>query len=331
MGRAIIREILLLAAACALAASGAEAYLRAFDPQNLMTPAYTERMGITAWLPNVHIREKTPYFDARYTTNNLGFRGKTYAREKPKGVYRILSLGGSFTFGTGVNDGQTYSQLLEDRLNAGSKGPRYEVVNFGWGGTPMNFQELLYRKLGRLYSPDLLLIHVHFITVDRLAEGDVSRREETTGSAAQAKTAGLRQWLRRVPGYNFLCENSHLWALKRKNIAEQINKGGAPQAFDLPKPDAARQEDLQRRYVETFDGLVESACAGGAKVLVIKDQEALWPFPIIDAYMKKKAKRSSCFRVLDLDIKAEHVFSPQERHWNAAGHAFVADKVFHAL
>lgn len=67
--------------------------------------------------------------------NNLGLRGEDQQAEKSPTVYRILTLGDSFTMGKGVEDHQTSSRVLESRLNAelpGRCGPQeVEVLNAG--------------------------------------------------------------------------------------------------------------------------------------------------------------------------------------------------------
>jgi lysophospholipase L1-like esterase len=64
--------------------------------------------------------------------NSHGFRGRDFGVEKPAGVVRVVTLGGSSTFGFGVGDDETYPAQLERVLNQRSGGaPRYEVVNFG--------------------------------------------------------------------------------------------------------------------------------------------------------------------------------------------------------
>jgi lysophospholipase L1-like esterase len=68
--------------------------------------------------------------------NSMGMRGPEMAPLKPPGVYRILCLGGSTTFGTGANEDEaTYPARLEHYLNQmAPAGVRYEVGNCGVTG-----------------------------------------------------------------------------------------------------------------------------------------------------------------------------------------------------
>lgn len=92
--------------------------------------------------------------------NALGFRGKETTWEKPAGVFRILTLGGSSVYGQSEsNDAAVWSQRLEDHL-AELHGPqRIEVVNGGVSGYTS------YEILGQLafrgvdLAPDLVILY----------------------------------------------------------------------------------------------------------------------------------------------------------------------------
>jgi lysophospholipase L1-like esterase len=73
--------------------------------------------------------------------NSLGMRGPETTREKPEGVYRVLCIGSSTTYGTGATqDDRTYparlQQLLQRAADEGRARPglRYEVLNGGVSG-----------------------------------------------------------------------------------------------------------------------------------------------------------------------------------------------------
>jgi hypothetical protein len=93
----------------------------------------------------------------RLRTNRLGFRGPEIAVPKGPDTFRILVLGDSVAYGTGVDDGVTFLRRWEAELNAAG-GRRFEVVNTGH---PMydSAQELaLLRDEGLALRPDLVLL-----------------------------------------------------------------------------------------------------------------------------------------------------------------------------
>jgi len=92
-----------------------------------------------------------------YKKNSDGLRDIDYPHPKPLKSSRILILGDSFTFGSGVQSVKdTFPEILESMLNRGNK--KIEVLN---GGKPGSFPSgwlKLYRRVGKTFDPDLVLI-----------------------------------------------------------------------------------------------------------------------------------------------------------------------------
>lgn len=90
------------------------------------------------------------------------FHGQKISITKPRGVYRIISIGGSSTWGWPLQEtpGVVYPAVLGELLNkrGRDRGVRFEVINAGVGGYS-SYQGLAYFKtrLKRL-RPDLLTI-----------------------------------------------------------------------------------------------------------------------------------------------------------------------------
>jgi len=73
----------------------------------------------------------------RLTTNRWGMRDKDYEKIPPPNTYRIALTGPSFVMGYGVNDGEDFDSLLEERLNRENSGTpyaEYEILNFAVPG-----------------------------------------------------------------------------------------------------------------------------------------------------------------------------------------------------
>jgi len=92
-----------------------------------------------------------------YRTNSLGLRDEEVAREKPPGVFRIVGLGDSFTFGTGVRQEDLYLERLEAAL-AADAGRTVEVLNLGVPGYNTAHEVALLRHFGLSLGPDLLIL-----------------------------------------------------------------------------------------------------------------------------------------------------------------------------
>lgn len=78
--------------------------------------------------------------------------------KKSPGVFRILCLGDSVFFGSGVEFEELFSSQLEQMLNLGDKSKKYEVINASapaWG--VLEYYTYLKNE-GYKYSPDLVVV-----------------------------------------------------------------------------------------------------------------------------------------------------------------------------
>jgi len=102
------------------------------------------------------------YEKGRVKVNSLGFRGKEFSVKKPYGVFRIICIGESTTFGVGCSsNGTTYPALLEKKLNAalGESGATIEVINAGIPSYS-SLQCLTFQGLECMpLEPDLIIIY----------------------------------------------------------------------------------------------------------------------------------------------------------------------------
>ena len=96
--------------------------------------------------------------------NSDGLRDREYSHAKPPGVYRIMMLGDSTTFGWGVRQEDTAAKFLERKLNAHLP-PGYnkvEVIDAGVGNYDTVQEVTYYETRGRDFHPDLVVL-VFFI------------------------------------------------------------------------------------------------------------------------------------------------------------------------
>ena len=136
----------------------------------------------------------TPDFEDRANRhNNLGFRGEEIPLQKIESEFRIICIGGSTTYSSGVNDFRdSYPYLLQKRLrDLGFKDVR--VINSGTPGwttweSLVNFQ---FRLLD--LAPDLILI---YHGVNDVGPRLVWPREKYSGdnSGARAISFGPDTW-----------------------------------------------------------------------------------------------------------------------------------------
>jgi lysophospholipase L1-like esterase len=142
--------------------------------------------------------------------NSLGFRGKETTWEKPPGVFRIVTSGGSSVYGQSEScDAAVWSQRLEDHLNEAGLGYRIEVINGGCSG--YSIVENLINFATRLVDlhPDLLL---HYEAIN-----DMRCALYTRGGPVKHDNTQWRQpWpVDRTPPIEKLLEKSRTYLLWR--------------------------------------------------------------------------------------------------------------------
>jgi len=94
--------------------------------------------------------------------NSAGYRGREFALSKPENTYRIVVLGGSTTYSSGVDDFElSFPSLLEDYLRE-SGFDAVEVINAGASGytSHQNLINMQFRILPLL--PDLIIVYQGF-------------------------------------------------------------------------------------------------------------------------------------------------------------------------
>lgn len=111
-------------------------------------------------LPRNGISDGQHYTWGHHVINNrLGFREKEIAIPKPPGVFRIIILGDSLTWGAGLGINQRYSNLTEQYIRESYQGnKKIEVLNFGISGGPLIVYRDILVKIKHLLQPDLIVV-----------------------------------------------------------------------------------------------------------------------------------------------------------------------------
>lgn len=113
-------------------------------------------------------------YTATYTINNDSLNERfNYTVEKPKNVFRIVTLGDSFTFGLFVNTADNWTERLEDKLNKNINCVninKFEVINLGEQGYDVQYIAHKYALRGVKYNPDLIIWFESGSGFDRMVE-----------------------------------------------------------------------------------------------------------------------------------------------------------------
>ncbi len=101
--------------------------------------------------------KRVPSTDPADPVNSLGMRGGDILPEHPN-VTRIVCLGGSTTYGTGLPYADTYPLLLQQQLDKRFRKGCFEVINAGQPGMEMSHILSLTKKTVIALRPDIVLL-----------------------------------------------------------------------------------------------------------------------------------------------------------------------------
>ena len=97
-------------------------------------------------------------YSVEIRTNAHGLRDRFYSYDKKENTFRILVLGDSHTFGWGVKQDNTFTKVLEQKLNSNVVELTYEVINCGILGYATGHLYLFFREEGFKFAPELVVI-----------------------------------------------------------------------------------------------------------------------------------------------------------------------------
>lgn len=128
--------------------------------------------------------------------NSAGYRGPLVPFRRPQGTLRILTLGDSGTFGTGVGYWDTYSGRLQTML--ADLDIKAEVIDGGVDGYTIRQGLERYRSLGRAYRPMIVIVAFPGAN-DAEAAFDLGDEEKIRVDIE--RNSGLAGFVRRLRGH----------------------------------------------------------------------------------------------------------------------------------
>jgi len=227
--------------------------------------------------------------------NALGFRGPELTWEKPDGVFRVLCLGGSSTYGFGPSsDATTWPARLQDYLGEAFPERRFEVINGGCQGYS-TFESLINLELrGTDLRPDLVLVY-HTINDMRCALYPHVARDNT-----HWRKAFPVEWPDPVEevlehSYLFLAWRMKLtdWWAVRQNLGAWVIRDFGKYADDYAQPDPGDLgfRNTQRNLVD----IVELVRRHGAVPVLVT--QGMKPDGIPDVVASKQQQLAGLERV----------------------------------
>jgi lysophospholipase L1-like esterase len=189
--------------------------------------------------------------DGAATISSAGLRDREYDRPKPGGVWRIVVIGDSITYGSGGPAANAYPQRLEALLGAAhtSGGPRIEVLNLGVPGYDLVQIVERLRTVGLAFEPDAIVYGYSLNDPQEFSvEAEALARLRT---GIEDQVAG--NWL------DALLAHSRLYRLARRRAAERASL--AALRADMPDDPiyAAAKSGDPAQYIRAIHTEGESA------------------------------------------------------------------------
>ncbi len=254
----------------------------------------------------------TPEFQMTFSTNAMGFRGGEVQLEQSR---PILFVGDSFTMGYGVSDGAEFPAIVGRRLGAA-------IVNAGIGDSGNGRVLKFLQNEGHDLDPRLVVV--------QFTENDFqdNRRERMyaidpstnmlidLGVPEAGRLHRAQAWIEAVPWL----AHSHLVGFARQVVSEALR----PRAASRQAPGMAEQRGGDRLTFEL-----------AGEILALLSARR-WPALVITVGLSERrlaTMQDICRRYgVDLIVvpskeHAPHLYYQIDGHWNAQGHAHVADLV----
>ncbi|MBI4974111.1 SGNH/GDSL hydrolase family protein [Candidatus Roizmanbacteria bacterium] len=269
--------------------------------------------------PNIKQLEKPDWlgFSVTNIINNDTFNERyDYSIDKPQGVYRIITLGDSFTFGAHVNTENNWVELLEKKLN--QELPcrninKFEIINLGVPGYDIQYAIERYRQRGKKYNPDLIL---WFLKDDDFY--DIT--EETQPIIKIQREKAKKEWT-----YKELDRKENLTDLARwtNNATQAINKKyGKKKILDFQKN--LLDDFLNTLHTRLFIFGLDNK--NNAHLSITEEEDS-----IIQGLIRKNRNFFYANHLFTEYDYTKDSFFPHDTHFNERGHTLLADELFHYL
>jgi hypothetical protein len=322
-------NIVILLVSTAIGLGLSELLVRAFIPVRNIGPTFSvyDPYYGKVLKKNFSCVRTAPEFTMRFTTNSFGFRGPEPKRLPQKA---ILFLGDSFTGGYGVNDGEEFPALIRAALDKKFGVDNIEVVNAGSGNTGNGYWLKFLKTEAKRFSPRVVVLQV--------CENDFGDNEReqlftlnTNGELIESVPAPMLEkgriiqgLIESVPGLPY----SYLVCAGRQVFSEGLTSEQNPVNEDIAVVDSSTLRPSEALTQRMLEGALELCFKENWPVLGLGVE--LNSRHLVQIEMVFRQHHASFLEIPAKRLRPDLYFRI-DGHWNASGHAFVADTVLKRL
>jgi len=304
---------------------GGELLVRFAAPQPYLYPRwqYSGDYGHVLYSGTTMVHAMPRHFEYRYGINSLGYRGRRVPISNHYVRQNIVILGDSYSFGTGVQDGEEFSVVMERAL-----GTDFETINLAVGGWGLPQQIRRFYEFGILYQPRVVILQ---FCANGLTDGLRHRvaRIENDRFVFQS-TKSDRGWLRDQLSKSVL-QRSQLYNLLRQFLYDRFDGGLVLDARVGRRPPAGVMEAataptaMESAYLELLSAFALDLRQRGIPLLVISVNGQLEGYPALVAGVAR-LNEAGTLHYVDVRPWFDGVTayeSPEGHSWGIKAHAIL--------
>ncbi len=321
-GRKVLFWFLAAGITLVFTLAGAEFLVRILAPQETMFPRweYSARYGSVFPPETVVIHERPGHWRFVYTTNRFGNRGEAVEIAQTAGKKNIVVLGDSFSFGTGVNDGEEYPAVLGRKLGDG-----YNVINISLAGWGLTQQLRRYHDFGRLYRPQTVILQ---FSANDLLDNFVNRVTDVIDGRLvyrdTDRTKSPRQvWMSRC----YPLQKSQLYALARNLINRELWRERDRKEEAISRAEAVPSHE--KFYADLLEAFARRLQEEGVRLIITGPEDSIYWFPYLSRRMEEMEHAGLLeYRAAGPWLEGvEDYGSPEGHSWGAPAHRIVGERL----
>jgi hypothetical protein len=237
-------------------------------------------------------------------------------------------LGDSYAFGTGIDDGEEFAEVMRRSLNGG-----FEVINLSVAGYGLTQEIRRYYEFGQLYQPSYVILQ--FCQNDLIDNFNNKVTEISEGRFVFKNTQARFNWISAVRSsvifqkshlYNFIL---HFIQTRFKSVSRHDDQDNKVQrqieSSSRTQQTKELDEEQDKFYLELLTGFARDLAARRIKLVLISVNGELNSFKRIRQAVEG-LQEAGVLTYLEVEpwFKGQSGFaSPEGHRWGTKGHAII--------